>query len=234
MEEPNNRVALTVEDEIGTALDATKIEPEDDRAMEMEENIELVTIESSPEWGGTLIEEDQPEEQENAGTGNIPSTSAVNLETPVPQGKRKRSNDEIKISPPIRRKRTRSVAAAKVARKRWATLEAQIEFPTLEPRPVDAPQGPVEEEPQIEGLLFENTLLKEEVQILRRELENWKEACRKQGERKMHTLVEAANQLEGPNSTEPGKEEERVVCPTCGEIFKEAGHKIVIRACTTQ
>ena len=56
----------------------------------------------------------------------------------------------------------------------------------------------------------------------------------KQGERKMHTLVEAADQLEGLNSTEPGKEEERVVYPTCGEIFKEAGHKIVIHAFTTQ
>ena len=85
------------------------------------------------------------------------------------------------------------VAAVEAARKRWETLEAQIEFPTLEPRPIDAPQGPVEEEPQIEGLLFENTLLKEEVQILRRELETWKETCRKQGERKMHTLVEAAD-----------------------------------------
>ena len=50
----------------------------------------------------------------------------------------------------------------------------------------------------------------------------------------MHTLVEAADQLEGSNSTKPSKEEERVVCPTCGEIFKEAGHKIVIHSCTTQ
>ena len=49
----------------------------------------------------------------------------------------------------------------------------------------------------------------------------------------MHTLVEATDQLEGPNSSDPGKEEERVVCPTCGEIFKEAGHKIVIRTFTT-
>ena len=47
-------------------------------------------------------------------------------------------------------------------------------------------------------------------------------------------MVEATDQLEGPNPTEPGNEEERVVCPTCGEIFKEAGHKIVIRACKTQ
>ena len=58
VEEPNNRVALTTEGEIGIALDATTIEPENDRAMEMDENIELVTIESSPEWGGTLIEEE--------------------------------------------------------------------------------------------------------------------------------------------------------------------------------
>ena len=66
-----------------------------------------------------------------------------------------------------------------------------MEFPILAPRPMDAPQRPVEEEPSIEGLLEENTLLKEEVQVLRRELETWKETCRKQGERKMYTLVEA-------------------------------------------
>ena len=139
VEELNNRVALTVEGETEATLDATIIEPEDDRAMEMEENTELVTIESSPEWGGTLIEEEHPEEQENAGTGNIPSTSAVNPETLAPQRKRKRSKDEIKISPPIRRKITRTVAVAEAARKRCATLEAQIEFPILEPRPIDAP-----------------------------------------------------------------------------------------------
>ena len=136
MEELNNRVALIVEGEIGATLDATTIEPEDDRAMATEENTELVTIESSPEWGGTLIEEEQPEEQENARTGDIPSTSAVNPNIPAPQKKRKRSIDEIKITPPIRRKRTRSAA---VARKIWATLEAHIDFPILDPRPIDAP-----------------------------------------------------------------------------------------------
>ena len=103
----------------------------------------------------------------------------MNLDISAPQKKRKRSIDEIKITPPIRRKRTRSVAAAEAARKRWETLEAQIEFSILKTRPIDAPQGPVEEEPQIEGLLFENRLLKEESQTLKKELENWKEACRK-------------------------------------------------------
>ena len=179
IEEPNNKVTLIAEGEIGAALNAVTIEPKVDRAMAMEGDIELVTIESSPKWGGTLIKEELLEEQENDGTGNIPSTSTMNLDIPAPQKKRKRSIDEIKITPPIRRKRTRSVAPAEAARKIWATLEAQIEFLTLEPRPIDAPQGPVEEEPQIEGLLFENTLLKEEVQILRRELETWKETYRK-------------------------------------------------------
>ena len=46
-------------------------------------------------------------------------------------------------------------------------------------------------------------------------------------------MVEAADQLEGSNPTEPGNEEERVVCPTCGEIFKESGYKILIHAFTT-
>ena len=76
--------------------------------------------------------------------------------------------------------------------------------------------------------------MKEEVQALIKELENWKEACRKQGERKLHTLVEVGDQLKGSNPTEAGNEEERVVYPTCGEIFKEEGHKIVIHAFTTQ
>ena len=78
MEDPNNRVTLTTVGEIEAALDAIKIEAEDDRAIEMEGNIELVTIESSPEWGGTLIEEEHLKEQENVGTRNIPSTSAMN------------------------------------------------------------------------------------------------------------------------------------------------------------
>ena len=99
---------------------------------------------------------------------------------------------------------------------------------------MDAPQRPVEEEPRFEEILAENTLLKEDIQVLRRGLETWKETCRKQGERKMYRLVEAVDQLEGLNSIEPGEEDERVICPTCGEIFKEAGHKIIIRTCTAQ
>ena len=92
---------------------------------------------------------------------------------------------------------------------------------------MDAPQRLVEEEPSIEGLLEENTLLKEEFQVLRKEVETWKETCRKQGEKKMYTLVEAAEQLEESNSAEPGKEDEHVICPTYGEIFKKRGHEII-------
>ena len=55
VEELNNRVALTAEGETGAALDAATIEPEDDKAMATEENIDMVIIKSSPEWGGTLI-----------------------------------------------------------------------------------------------------------------------------------------------------------------------------------
>ena len=49
---------------------------------------------------------------------------------------------------------------------KWANIEANIEFPILRPKANAAPQEPVAEEPQIEGLLFENGLLKEEVQVL--------------------------------------------------------------------
>ena len=125
VENSDNRAALEVEGEIGAALNAATIEPEGDKALETEENIELVTIESSPEWGGgTLIEEEQHEEQEN-----IPSSSAVNPDIPAPQNKtpqrrRKRSIKELNITSPIRRKRTKSAATTEAAKKRWATLEA--------------------------------------------------------------------------------------------------------------
>ena len=92
----------------------------------------------------------------------------------------------------------------------------------------------VTEEPQIEGLLFENELLKEEVQSLQKEIENWKEACKKQSEKKLHTLVEAADQLEGSTPAEVGDEEERVVCPMCGEIFNQSGYKVIVCAFVTQ
>ena len=52
MENTNNRAAQTPEGEIGAASNAATIEPEGGRARESEENTELVTIESSPEWGG--------------------------------------------------------------------------------------------------------------------------------------------------------------------------------------
>ena len=125
VENLDNRVALPAEGETGAALNAATVEPEGDRAREVKENIELVTIESSHEWeGGTLIEEEQPEEKEN-----IPSTSAVRPDIPAPQKKtpqrrKKRSIYELNITSPIRRKRTKTAATTEAARKRWATLEA--------------------------------------------------------------------------------------------------------------
>ena len=89
VERLNNLDALTTEAEIGAALDAGIVEVEDVRAMITEENMEVLTIEYSPEWGGTLIEE----EQENAETEDIPSTSAANLEIPARQRKRRRSKE---------------------------------------------------------------------------------------------------------------------------------------------
>ena len=59
MERLNNMEALTAEVETGAALDAAIVEAEDVRAMITEENVEVLTIESSPEWGGTLIEEEK-------------------------------------------------------------------------------------------------------------------------------------------------------------------------------
>ena len=70
VERLNNRAALTMEVETRATLDVAKVETEDVRAMITEEDMEVLTIEYSPEWGGTLIEE----EQENVETEDIPST----------------------------------------------------------------------------------------------------------------------------------------------------------------
>ena len=58
MERLNNMEALTGEAETGATLDAMTVEAEDVRAMIIEENMEVFTIESSPKWGGSLIEEE--------------------------------------------------------------------------------------------------------------------------------------------------------------------------------
>ena len=61
--------------------------------------------------------------------------------------------------------------------------------------------------------MYENGMLKEEVKVLQRELESWKEACEKQMEKRLHTLVEAADQLEGSPPIEEGDELDKVVYP---------------------
>ena len=58
--------------------------------------------------------------------------------------------------------------------------------------------------------------MKEEVEVLQRELEIWKEACKKQVEKRLHTLVEFVDQLEGSPPVEEGEELEKVVFPGCG------------------
>ena len=59
MERLNNVEALTTEAKAGAALDVVTTEAKDVRATIIEENTEVLTIESSPEWWGTLIEEEQ-------------------------------------------------------------------------------------------------------------------------------------------------------------------------------
>ena len=104
----------------------------------------------------------------------------------------------------------------------------------MRPRTNNAPQEHVEEEPQLEGILYENGLLKEEVQFIWKKLENWKEVCKKQVERRLHTLVEAGDQFKGSSLAKEDKELEKVVYPTCGEIFSKLGYTVIVRAFETQ
>ena len=50
----------------------------------------------------------------------------------------------------------------------------------------------------------------------------------------MHTLVEAADQIEGSLSAEEGDELKKVVFPECGEIFFQLGYKVTVRAFLAQ
>ena len=52
VERLNNMEALIAEAKVGVALDVVTAEAKDFRAMITEGNIEVLTIESSPEWGG--------------------------------------------------------------------------------------------------------------------------------------------------------------------------------------
>ena len=50
----------------------------------------------------------------------------------------------------------------------------------------------------------------------------------------LHTLVKAADQLEGSSPTKEDEEVDEVVCPTCGEIFNQSGYTVIVHAFGTQ
>ena len=58
------------------------------------------------------------ETREDAEIRNIPSTSAVELESPLPQRKRRRSKEEVQASRPMRRRRTISFIEAEAVQER--------------------------------------------------------------------------------------------------------------------
>ena len=72
------------------------------------------------------------------------------------------------------------------------------------------------------------------MQFLQKELENWKEVCKKQVERRLHTLVEVVDQLEGSSLAKEDEEVEKVVFPASGEMFSQSGYTVIVRAFETQ
>ena len=81
--------------------------------------------------------------------------------------------------------------------------------------------------------MYEKRLLKEEVQFLRKELENWKDVCKNQVERRLHTLVEAVDQLEGSSPAKEDEEVEKVACPTCVKFFSQLSYIVKVQAFET-
>ena len=53
-------------------------------------------------------------------------------------------------------------------------------------------------------------------------------------ERRLHTLVEAADEIEGSLPDEEGEELEKVVFPACGEFFNQSGYKVTVCASVAQ
>ena len=92
-------------------MDAATVEAEAIGAMMIEGNVEVLTIESSLKWMGTLIDEetDMEETREDAERRKIPSASATQLEAPLPQRKRRILKEEVHESWLVRRRRTISV-----------------------------------------------------------------------------------------------------------------------------
>ena len=58
MEGIENLGAPATKSKVGEALDATKVEAKAVGTVMTEENAEVLTIKSSPEWRGNLIEEE--------------------------------------------------------------------------------------------------------------------------------------------------------------------------------
>ena len=65
--------------------------------------------------------------------------------------------------------------------------------------------------------MYENELLKEDVQALREELQRWKESSKKEVTQGLEMLEEVANQLGNPHSI---SENEEHLCLKCGDFLK--------------
>ena len=65
-------------------------------------------------------------------------------------------------------------------------------------------------------------------------MENWKEVCKKHVERRLHTLVEVVDQLEGSSYAKEDEEVEKVVCPACGEFFSQSDYTAIVCSFGTQ
>ena len=84
MERIENVEALAIEAKNGAALNDAIVEVEAMGAIMTEADAEILTIESSLEWGGTLIEEEieMAETREFTEEGHVPSISIAKLRNP--------------------------------------------------------------------------------------------------------------------------------------------------------
>ena len=134
-----------------------------------------MNVESSPEIRGTIIQEEEfVFETGKVSEFSIPSSE--NVEFPISRRRRKRPSVKGQTSILAKRRRTRNSTTVEVVH----VIGENVEITILKLRASTVTEEPTASEPQIENLIFESELSKEELRTIQDEVQRLKEASKKQ------------------------------------------------------